>query len=460
MSYDLIVVGGGPGGYVAAIRAAQLEQDVLVIDDEDNLGGVCLNWGCIPTKSLLHYAEQYEFMRNADRYGFEIDGISVDWDKLIDTSRRAVQRLGKGIKALFDRNGVEYENAHARLVSADTVETDQGNRHRTDHIILATGAQPRTLPGAEPNGERILTSKDAMVIGERPDRMVILGAGAIGMEFAYFFHCFDVEVTVVEMLDRVLPTEDSEVSEELQKYYEREGMNFQLESTVDSVEQKGNDVVVQTRADETIEADYTLLALGVVPNTKNLWEEELNLRTDESGWIKVKDDYATSLPGVYAIGDVTGPPWLAHAASHEGTRLAEGLFTDQDAEVLDSGDVPVCTYCQPQVAHVGLTEQEAGDRYNEDGITVGKFPLRALGRAVAVDATEGFVKLIFAGDYDQLVGAHMLGKNVTELIGELNLAKQLEATPLEIAKTVHPHPTFSEAVMEAALDARGHAIHK
>jgi dihydrolipoamide dehydrogenase len=458
VSYDLIVIGGGPGGYVAAIRAAQLDRDVLVIDDEENLGGVCLNWGCIPTKSLLHHAEQYEYMKNADRYGIQVDGLSVDWNQLIDTSRRAVKRLGKGVESLFDKNGVDYENSHARLTGSQTVETDADNTHEAENIILATGAQPRTVPGIDPNGDRILDSADAMTVDEKPEEIVILGAGAIGMEFAYFFHCFDADVTVVEMQDRILPAEDPEISEELQKTYERDGMKFELETAVSSVEQNGDAVTVELENGETVETDYTLVALGVVPNTDNLWDEDLNIRTDESGWIDVKDDYATSLPNVYAIGDVAGPPWLAHAASHEGIQLVEGLFTDAEVESLNDEDVPVCTYCQPQVAHVGLTEEEANEEF--ESTKIGKFPLRAIGRAVAVDATEGFVKLIFAGDYDELVGAHMLGENVTELISELNLAKQLEATPLEIAETVHPHPTFSETVMEAALDAEGHAIHK
>jgi len=458
VAYDVIVIGGGPGGYVAAIRAAQLDRDVLVIDDEENLGGVCLNWGCIPTKSLLHHAEQYEYMKEADRYGFDIDGLSVDWDQLIQSSRQAVKRLGKGVESLFDKNGVDYENAHAQLTEPGQVETGEGATHEGENIILATGAEPRTLPGIEPNGDRILTSADAMVLEECPDSIVVLGAGAIGMEFAYFFNAFDAEVTVVEMMDRVLPGEDAEVSEELQKHFEREGMKFRLETAVESVDQNEGSVRVSSADGETLEAGYALVALGVVPNTRGLWDDDLNLRTGEDGWIAVRDNYETSLPGVYAIGDVAGPPWLAHAASHEGIMLVESLFADRDIEPRDDDDVPVCTYCIPQVARVGLTERDARDTYDE--ITVGKFPMRAIGRAVAVNATEGFVKLIFAGEYDELVGAHLLGENVTELITELNLAKQLESTPLEIAETVHPHPTFSETLMEAALDARGHAIHK
>lgn len=458
MEMDLIVVGGGPGGYVAAIRAAQLDKDVLVIDDEENLGGVCLNWGCIPTKSLLHHAEQYEYMKSADRYGFEISNLEVDWQQLIKTSRQAVKRLGKGVESLFKKNGVEYENARATLTGSDTIETNEGNTHQADDVILATGAKPRTLPGIEPNGDRILTSKDAMVVEECPEELIILGAGAIGMEFAYFFNAFETEVTVVEMQDHILPGEDSEISEELKNHFEREGINFELGTAVSEVNQNKNTVEVTTENEETLTAGYTLIALGVVPNTDGLWDEELNIRTDDKGWIDIKDDYATSLPGVFAIGDVAGPPWLAHSASHEGIQLVEGLFTDQDVESLDPENIPVCTYCQPQVARVGLTQAEAKNKFDE--VTIGKFPLRAIGRAVAVDATEGFVKLIFAGEYDELVGAHLLGENVTELISELNLAKKLESTPNEIAETVHPHPTFSEAVMEAALDAEGRAIHK
>lgn len=458
MSYDLIVIGGGPGGYVGAIRAAQLDRDVLVIDDEDNLGGVCLNWGCIPTKSLLHHAEQYNYMKNADRYGFDIENISVDWSQLIDTSRQAVKRLGKGVEGLFKKNGVEYVKAHAQLTGPNEVTTDDGETYEAEKITLATGAQPRTLPGIEPNGDRILTSADAMVLDECPGEIVVLGAGAIGMEFAYFFHSFDADVTVVEMMDSVLPGEDAEVSEELETIYTRDGMNFELETAVDTVEQDGESVTVTTEDGETLEAGYALIALGVTPNTQDLWDEELNLRTDEDGWVDVKDDYATSLPDVYAIGDVTGPPWLAHAASHEGIKMVEGAFTDAEVQQLDDEDVPVCTYCQPQVGRIGLTETEAREEYDE--IKVGKFDFRAIGRSVAVDQTDGFVKLIFAGEYDELVGAHLLGHEATELISELNLARQLEATPHEIFETIHPHPTFSEAVMESALAAENRAIHQ
>ncbi|MFB6346558.1 MAG: dihydrolipoyl dehydrogenase [bacterium] len=458
MSYDLIVVGGGPGGYVGAIRAAQLDQDVLVIDDEDNLGGVCLNWGCIPTKSLLHHAEQYQYMKNADRYGFEIDNLSVDWNQLIDTSRQAVKRLGKGVEGLFKKNGVEYVNDRAVLTGPDEVTLDDGETHEAENIMIAAGAQPRTLPDIEPNGDRILTSRNAMVLDECPDEIVVLGAGAIGMEFAYFFHSFDADVTVVEMQDSVLPGEDDEVSSALKSHYERDGMTIELKTAVDTVEQNGDSVTVTTEDGETLEAGYALIALGVVPNTDGLWSDELNLRTDDAGWIDVKEDYSTSLPGVYAIGDVTGPPWLAHAASHEGIKTAEGIVTETDIEPLKDEDVPVCTYCQPQVARVGLTEDEAKQEYDE--VKIGKFDFRAIGRSVAVDQTEGFVKLVFAGEYDELVGAHLLGHEATELISELNLAMQLEATPHELFETIHPHPTFSEAVMESALDAEERAIHQ
>jgi dihydrolipoamide dehydrogenase len=396
-------------------------------------------------------------MQEADQYGFEIYGLSVDWEKLIQTSRRAVKRLGKGVESLFDKNGVDYENGHGRLTGPNTVEVDGESTYEAENVILATGAKPRTLPGIEPDGDRILNSADVMTLDERPDEIVILGAGAIGIEFAYFFDSFDTDVTVIEMEDRILPGEDPEISEELETILTRSGISVELGTAVDSVESDDEGVTVETRDEDQLEASHVLAALGVVPNTDNLWAEELNLRT-EDGWIAVQDDLSTSLPDVHAIGDVTGPPWLAHAASHQGVKLVEGILTDQDVGLPSENEIPVCTYCQPQVARVGLTETEAEEEY--DDVTVGKFPLRALGRAVAVDETDGFVKLVFAGEYDELVGAHLLGHEVTELISELNLAQRLEATSEELADTIHPHPTFSESIMEAAHDARGHAIHK
>lgn len=456
MSYDLAVIGGGPGGYVAAIRAAQLDNDVLVVDDQERPGGICLNWGCIPTKVLLHQAEEYEFMQSAEEFGFEISGLNVNWKQMIKRSRKAAEQLGKGVEGLFKKNGIDYEQGRG-ILSAPGEITLEDETFSAEKVVLATGARPRTFPGIEPNGDRIMTSKEAMVLKQQPDDLVIMGAGAIGMEFAYFYHTFGTDVTVVEMEDRILPQEDREVSEELQSIYEDEGMNILTDTAVARAEQSDSRVHVELQNGENLEADAALVALGLEPNTNDLWAEELNIRTDDGGWIDVKEGYRTSLPDVYAIGDVIGPPWLAHVASHEGTSMVESALGDEEPSLIDYDSIPACTFCQPQVASVGSTEEEARSRH--DSVKVGSFPFRASGRAVAVGHTEGFVKLVFAGDYDELVGAHILGHGATELIAELGLAKRLETTPEEIFESVHAHPTLSESVMEAALDAEDRVIH-
>lgn len=459
MAYDLAVVGGGPGGYVAAIRASQLGKEVALIDDLERPGGICLNWGCIPTKVLLHQAEHYEFMtENAAEFGFEIPEVNVQWDTMIQRSRKAAETLGKGVQGLLKKNNVEYINDHARLVEPGHLECRDGESVEAENVLVATGAQPRELPGVQPNGERIITSKEAMILDQCPDRMIVLGAGAIGMEFAYFYHTFGTEIVVLEMMDRILPQEDPDVSEQLQKLYERRGMDIRTETAVSSAEQSNGTVTVETRDGETIEGDRALVAVGLKPNTEGLLAEDLNIRTDDNGWIDVKDDYRTSLPNMYAIGDVIGPPWLAHVASHEGIKMVEGAFTDQPYHPLDYDNIPAGTFCHPQVASVGHTETDARDEY--DRVSVGSFPLRASGRAIAVGEKEGLVKLVFAGPYEQLVGAHIMGPNATEMITELALARKLECTPEEIFETVHPHPTLSESIMEAALDARDRVIHK
>lgn len=456
MAYDLIVIGGGPGGYVAGIRASQLGADVLVIDDLERPGGICLNWGCIPTKVLLHQAEEYEFMKNAEEFGFEIDGLSVNWEQVIKRSRSAAEQLGRGVEGLFKKNKIDYKQGTGTLVSPDEVEVD-GETFEGDRVLLATGARPKTFPGIEPNNDRIITSKEAMVLSNRPDELIIMGAGAIGMEFAYFYHTFGADVTVVEMMDTILPQEDREISEELQSIYESEGMQIHTETAVSEARQVDSRVEIELEEGEVLEGDAALVALGLQPNTDDLWADELNIRTTEGGWIEVKDDFRTSLPDVYAIGDVIGAPWLAHVASHEGIKMVEGAFTDQPYQPLEYDRIPACTFCQPQVASVGLTEQQA--RSEHKSVKIGKFPFRASGRAIAVGETDGFVKLIFAGEYDELVGGHILGHGATEMIPELGLARNLEATPEEIFESVHAHPTLAESVMEAALDAKDRVIH-
>ncbi len=454
MSKDLVVIGGGPGGYVAAIRAGQLGADVTMVDDLEQPGGVCLNWGCIPTKTLLYLAQQYEFMQSAGEYGFQIDGIEVDWPTVVERSRTVVDQLGKGVVGLLKKNGVEYVNDRARLKGPGEVQVED-RTIETENVILATGAQPRSFPGIEPNGDRIVTSKEAMVLEERPEHLIVLGAGAIGMEFAYLYHAFGSEVTVVEMEEQLLPQEDAEVSAELESIYEKKGMNLRTGSAVASVEQEGEDVAVELQSGDRIEGDVSLVALGLTPNTEDLWNPDLNLRTDDAGWIQVKDNHATSLPGVYAIGDVAGAPWLAHVASHEGISAVEHIVEGSEPHATDV--YPAVTFCQPQVASVGLTEEDARSRHDE--VRVGKFPFKALGKALATDHTEGFVKLLFAGEYEELVGAHIIGYGAADMIAELGLAENLEATPAELYETIHTHPTLSEAVMEAALDAHDRVIH-
>ncbi len=459
MDADFIVLGGGPGGYVAALRAAQLDQTVVMIDEQEGgPGGVCVNWGCIPTKVLLHQAEQYHFMRDkAEDFGFEIEGLSVHWERMIEKSRTAVDRLTRGVTGLLKKNGVEYENDRGKLVEPGTVEVEGDETYEAEHVLLATGARPRSFPGIEPNEDRIITSKEAMMLNGAPERLIVMGAGAIGMEFAYFFHTFGTDVTVLEMEDHILPQEDREIAEALQELYTEDGMDIRTGAPVEEALQEGEEVRVKLQDGETLTGDRALVALGLVPNTDGVWSDKLNLRLEEGGWIAVKTDYRTSIPGVYAAGDVIGPPWLAHVATHEGINMVESAFTDGEVEPLDYETIPAGTFCQPQVASVGLTESEARGRH--ESVRIGRFPFRGNGRAVCVDELEGFVKLVFAGEYDELVGAHILGDGGTELIGELALASRLEATPEEIFETVHPHPTRSEAVMEAALDAEERVLH-
>ena len=396
-------------------------------------------------------------MQKADEFGFELEGLSVNWGKMISRSREAAKQLGRGVEGLFRKNGVEYRQGTGKLIAPGKVEVE-GETEQAEHVVLATGGRPRTFPGIEPNENRLMTSKEAMILKTQPDRLVIMGAGAIGMEFAYFYHTFGTDVTVIEMEDRILPQEDPEISEEIQSIYQEDGMNILTGTAVEEARQEDSEVLVELQSDrDPVVADAGLIALGIQPNTDDLWDPDLNIRTADGGWIDVKDDYSTSLPGVYAIGDVIGPPWLAHVASHEGIKMVEGIFGDGEPGPLNYDDVPACTFCQPQVASVGTTEPEAREEY--DAVKVGKFPFRASGRAVAVGETDGFVKLIFAGDYDELVGAHILGHGATELIAELGLAKRLETSPEEIFESVHAHPTLAESVMEAALDAKDRVIH-
>ncbi len=459
-AYDLAVIGAGPGGYVAAIRAAQLGKKVLVVDEEGVPGGTCLNWGCIPSKSLLGVAERYEFLKSASNFGFSVTGVGFDLKKIVARSREVVAKLNKGIGFLFKKNKIDYRVGRATIPNSGRIRVAPKNDEVTAaNILIATGAKPRLIAGVRPDGKRVLTSKEALLLDEVPDHLAILGAGAIGMEFAYFFQSFGSRLTVIELLDRILPQEDPEISDRLRQTYEKKGMTFLTQTRVTDLSVHNDSVRIETESagkTAVISSSAALLALGVAPNLDGLLDSGVTVKT-QRGWIEVNDEYQTSLPGIYAIGDITGPPWLAHVASHEGIVAVERMFTSHRPKI-NYDAIPACTYCQPQVASIGLTEPAARQKFGE-GVQVGRFPFQALGKAIASDETEGFVKLVFAGRHAQLVGAHILGSEATEMIAELGMAVALEATRDDILSTIHAHPTMSEAVLEAALAAAGRAIH-
>lgn len=464
-TFDLAVIGAGPGGYVAAIRAAQLGKKVVVIDAEGAAqapapGGTCLNWGCIPSKALLKSAERYEFLKSAASFGFSADNIGFDLKKIVASSRAVVGKLNKGIEFLFKKNKIDYRVGRAQILMPGKIRISSTNTELSaEKILIAVGAKPRLLPGVAADGRRILTSKEALTLTSPPSHLAVLGAGAIGMEFAYFFHALGSGVTVIELLDRILPQEDPEISDRLRKIYEKKGMTFLTQTRVNKLNVSSDAVQIEIDVEgqkNFVNAGVTLLALGVVPNLDGLLAEGLKLK-ENKGWIEVDDDYKTSLPGIHAIGDIIGPPWLAHVASHEGVVAVERMFTEHRPKI-NYDAIPACTYCLPQVASIGLTEPAARVKFG-DTVQVGRFPFQALGKAIASDETEGFVKLVFAGPHGQLVGAHILGHEATEMIAELGMAIALESTRDEIISIVHAHPTMSEAVLEAALNSAGRAIH-
>ncbi|MFB0515481.1 MAG: dihydrolipoyl dehydrogenase [Candidatus Neomarinimicrobiota bacterium] len=457
--FDVVVIGGGPGGYVAGIRAAQLGKKTAVVES-DLLGGVCLNWGCIPTKALLHTAELYEGIRRAGDFGLKVGDVSVEWPAVIERSRDVANRLSKGIEFLFKKYGVVYHQGRGRLADATAVEVtpDEGEAFRlpADNVIIATGARPRAFPGLEPDGKRVITSKEAMILSAVPKRMVIIGAGAIGVEFAYFYSVFGTEVTLVEMLPQILPLEDGEVAKELTRQFKKRKIKIHTGAKVDKIERQKTQVKVHTSGDkkEVITADLALVAVGVQGNVEDLGLEQAGVAV-EQGAIKVDEFYRTGVGSVYAIGDVIGPPLLAHVASAEGTIAVEHL-AGLHPEPLDYRNVPACTYCHPQVASVGLTEKGARDAGYE--VKIGKYPFRALGRALASGEIDGFVKVVYDAKYGELLGAHIIGDGATDLISEVAVARKLETTYLEILKTVHPHPTLSEGIMEATALAYGESV--
>ena len=459
--FDLAVIGGGPGGYVAAIRAAQLGQKVCIVEKE-KLGGVCLNWGCIPTKALIKNAEVYSLIKDSENYGIKVQNISVDFKKNVKRSRDISQRLSKGIEFLMKKNKIKHFNGIGRLKSKNSIEINNNDKVyivEADKIIIATGARPKTFPGLDFDSENVISSKDAMLLENPPKDLIIIGSGAIGVEFAYYFNEFGTKVHIVEMMDRILPNEDQEASEEVEKNFERSGIKISKGmkvSKIQSMKKSAKVFLKNAGSEKIIKAEKVLLAAGVTGNIDDLGLEDLGIEF-ETGAIKIDNLNRTNIDNIYAIGDVSGPPWLAHVASAQGHIVAEHS-AGFNVSPIDYSNIPGCTYCQPQVGSLGMTEEKAISSGLK--IKVGKFSFQASGKAMAVGDTVGFVKLIFDEKYGELLGAHIVGSEATEMIAELGMAKALEATWDDLSMTIHAHPTLSEAIMEAAMDAQGQSIHQ
>ena len=452
--YDIIVIGGGPGGYVAAIRAAQLGKKVAIIE-KSSLGGICLNWGCIPTKSLLKNAYVLDLIKNASKYGIDIPEYSVNWDKVIKRSRNIAKRLSKGIEYLMNKNKIDFINAKAILKDSHTILiNDSKEEIKSDFIILATGTTQKNLPGLTIDGKQIISSKEAMILDHIPKRMVIIGAGAIGVEFAHLYNTFGSDVTMIEAMPNILPNEDEDISKELSSILLKRKVKILTGKIVDKVSKSKKDIKLSI-GKEIIEADIVLVAVGVTGNISNLGLEKIGIKTS-NGFIDKNTFLQTSVKNIYAIGDVSGPPLLAHVASAEGVTAVEHIC-GLDVNEMRYDNIPACTYCEPEVASVGLTELQAKD--NGYKVKVGKFPFRALGKSLADGSHDGFVKIIYDEKYGELLGCHIIGHNASNLISEIGIARMLETTYYEILKTIHPHPTLSEAIHEATADALGEAIH-
>jgi len=462
MNYDLIVIGSGPGGYVAAIRASQLGLKTAVVEKSE-LGGVCLNWGCIPTKALLKSAQVFNYMKSAGDYGITLNQEPVaDLEAIVKRSREVSAGMSKGIQYLFKKNKIEHIAGTGKVKPGKTVEVTAADGSKQEfnaaHIILATGARSREIKGLEQDGKKVIGYREALTLTKQPKLMVVVGSGAIGAELAYFYNSIGTKITLVEFMPNVLPIEDEEVSKQLARNFKKMGIKIMTDSTVESVDKTGDvcKVLVKTKkGNETIEADIVLSAVGIVPNIEGIGLEETGIAV-EKGKIKVDQYYRTNVEGYYAIGDIVPGPALAHLASHEGIVCVEAI-AGKNPEPVDYGNVPGCTYTNPEVASVGMTEQKAREAGYE--LKIGKFPYSASGKASASGNKDGFVKLIFDAKYGELLGAHMIGENVTEMIAELVMARKLETTAEEIIKAIHPHPTMSEAVMEAAAAAYDEVIH-
>ena len=460
-NFDLIVIGSGPGGYVAAIRASQLGLKTAVIEKE-SLGGICLNWGCIPTKALLKSAQVYEYIQHAADYGITIKDAKADFDAVVNRSRGVADGMSKGVQFLMKKNKIEVIMGMGKLTKDRKVEVTKADGtkeiHEAKSIILATGGRARELPNIKIDGEKVIEYRKAMSLPKQPKSMVIIGSGAIGVEFAYFYNTMGTKVTIVEFMPRIVPVEDADVSKELEKIYKKKGMDIYTNSSVESVDTKGKTCKVSVKTPTgniTIEADVVLSAAGVVTNLEGIGLEEAGVKYDK-GKVLVDDYYQTNVAGVYAIGDIVKGPALAHVASAEGIICVEKI-AGHHPQPLNYGNIPGCTYCSPEIASVGMTEEAAKAAGYE--VKVGKFPFSASGKASAAGAKEGFIKVIYDAKYGEWLGAHMIGANVTEMIAEVVVARNLETTGHEILKSVHPHPTMSEAIMEATAAAYGEVIH-
>jgi dihydrolipoamide dehydrogenase len=459
--FDLIVLGSGPGGYVAAIRASQLGLKTAIVEAEE-LGGICLNWGCIPTKALLKSAQVFEYISHASDYGIQVSGAEADFTGMVKRSRGVADGMSKGVQFLMKKNKIEILSGWGKIQPGKKVEVSDKEGKKTvyaaDHIIIATGARARELPTLKIDNEKVIGYRKAMTLEKQPKSMVVVGSGAIGVEFAYFYNSIGTKVTIVEFMDRIVPVEDEEVSKALEKIYKKSGITIMTSSEVTKVDTKGAGckVTVKTaKGEEVLECEVVLSAAGVVSNLENIGLEEVGILVDK-GKIQVNDYYQTNMPGYYAIGDVVPGPALAHVASAEGIICVEKI-AGHHPEALDYGNIPGCTYCSPEIASVGMTEAKAKAAGHE--VRIGKFPFSASGKASAAGAKDGFVKLVFDKKYGELLGAHLIGANVTEMIAEIVAIRKLETTGHELIKTVHPHPTMSEAIMEAAAAAYDEVIH-
>jgi dihydrolipoamide dehydrogenase len=462
--YDIAILGGGPGGYVAALRAGQLGIKTVVID-KDNLGGICLNWGCIPTKSLLKNAEIFDQIKNhGEDFGIKVTGLDFDFGRIIKRSRDVSDRISKNVELLIKKSKIDRIRGFGKLTANKMIEVsdEKGKAIETvkaDKIIIATGARPRNIPSIPIDRKNIITSTEAMSLENQPKELIVIGAGAIGIEFAYFYSALGTKVTIIEMLKHILPIEDEEVSFLLEKNFKKRGIDILTSATVEKAEVKGSKVNVTVNVNgekKVLTAEKVLNAIGVVGNVEGFGLEALGVQI-EKNHIKVnKETYETNVKGIFAIGDVIGPPWLAHVASAEGIHCVERIKGIHHPAI-NYDNIPGCTYCQPQVASVGLTEAKAKEKRYE--IKVGKFPFMASGKAFAIGEREGFVKMIFDAKYGEILGAHIIGSEATEMIAEVTLARSLEATGESIIKTIHAHPTLSESIMEAAANAYGESIH-